>query len=61
MCIRDSLGGVVGPAHFKSPATVVHHDIVYAAGCPIGVRSLTLHFPDGTSEVIMRDNRYTVF
>jgi leucyl aminopeptidase (aminopeptidase T) len=57
----EHLGGVVGPGNFKSPATVVHHDIVYAAGCPIGVRSLTLHYPDKTSEIIMRDNRYTIF
>ena len=57
----EHLGGVMGPGHFKSPATVVHHDIVYAAGCPIGIRSLALTYPDRSSEVIMRDNRYCIF
>ncbi|MFH0909806.1 MAG: hypothetical protein V1929_13685 [bacterium] len=57
----EHLGGVVGPGDFKSPATVVHHDIVYAAGCPIGVQSLTLTDPGGETELIMQENRYKVF
>jgi hypothetical protein len=57
----EHLGGVIGPESFRDPANVVHHDIVYAPGCPIDVRSVTLILPDGHRETIMRDGRYTVF
>lgn len=58
------VGGTTGPEgkfHFKSPATVLHEDIVYAPGCPIGIRSLTLVYENGKSELIMKDSRYCVF
>lgn len=56
----EHLGGVTGPDAFSDPAHVVHHDIVYARGCPIGLRQLTLVYADGTHETIMRDSVYTV-
>lgn len=56
----EHLGGVTGPDAFIQPAHVVHHDIVYARGCPIGVRTLTLLYRDGTRETIIRNNAYTI-
>lgn len=57
----EHLGGVTGPDAFRNPAHVVHHDIVYADGCPIGVADVTLSYPDGTRECILRNNRYTLW
>jgi leucyl aminopeptidase (aminopeptidase T) len=57
----EHLGGVTGPESFSDPATVVHHDIVYADGCPIGIREVTLNYPDATRECILRNNRYTLW
>lgn len=57
----EHLGGVTGPDKFSSPANVVHNDIVYAKGCPVGVKSLVLNYKAGGSEEIMRDSAYTVF
>lgn len=57
----EHLGGVTGPDAFTDPSHVVHHDIVYARGCPIGIRQLTLTYPDGPSEVIMLEGRYRIF
>jgi len=57
----EHLGGVVGPDAFKRPEHVVHHDIVYAKGCPIGIRSLRLIRPDGRARVVMRNSAYTIF
>jgi leucyl aminopeptidase (aminopeptidase T) len=57
----EHLGGVVGPERFKSPAHVVHHDVVYAPGCPIGIASLALRYSDGTAEPIMKNGKYTIF
>lgn len=57
----EHLGGITGPEAFRDPAHVVHHDIVYARGCPIGIRQLDLRYPDGACETIMKDNRYTLF
>ena len=57
----EHLGGTVGPEAFASPEHVVHHDIVYARGCPIGIRQLTLTFPDRETETIMRDSEYRIF
>lgn len=56
----EHLGGVTGPDAFSDPAHVLHHDIVYAQGCPIGIRQLTLIYADGVRETIMRDSAYTV-
>ena len=57
----EHLGGVVSPANFFKPENVVHHDIVYAQGCPIGIKLLALVYPDGSQEVIMKQNRYCIF
>jgi leucyl aminopeptidase (aminopeptidase T) len=57
----EHLGGVIGPDCFAAPANVVHQDIVYATGCPLGVRALVLTSGDGTETRVMQDNRYLVF
>jgi leucyl aminopeptidase (aminopeptidase T) len=57
----EHLGGVTGPADFRDPRHVVHHDIVYARGCPIGIRSLDLVYADGAAERILSGNRYTLW
>ena len=57
----EHLGGVTGPDAFLDPRHVVHHDIVYARGCPIGVRALDLRYEDGARERILADNRYTLW
>jgi len=56
----EHLGGTVGPGAFRGPEYVVHEDIVYAKGCPIGVRELVLHYRGGGSERIMRDSEYVI-
>lgn len=57
----EHLGGVTGPAAFTRPDHVVHHDIVYAAGCPIGIRSIDLIAPDGARERILAHGAYTLW
>ena len=57
----EHLGGTVGPEDFAHPRHVLHNDIVYAANSPIGIASLRLEFPEGSTEEIMRDSQYTVF
>lgn len=49
----EHLGGTVGPEAFSTPRRVIHQDIVYAAGSPIQISSLTLHLPNGEDHVIM--------
>lgn len=56
----EHLGGTVGPDAFSDPAHVLHHDIVYAKGCPVGLASLVLEYPDGAKEAILRDQAYCV-
>ncbi len=57
----EHLGGITGPGAFRDPANVVHHDIVYAPGCPITARRVELTYPDDSRETILRDGRYLVF
>ena len=57
----EHLGGVTGPDAFRAPENVVHQDIVYADGCPLTMREITLVYPDATRECILRDNRYTLW
>lgn len=57
----EHLGGVIGPDAFTHPSHVAHEDVVYAPGSPIGIKSLRLEFPEGSSDEIMRDSRYTIF
>lgn len=57
----EHLGGVIGPDAFRDPSHVVHHDIVYADGCPITMRDVTLRYADGGKECILINNRYTLW
>jgi leucyl aminopeptidase (aminopeptidase T) len=56
----EHLGGVVGPAQFAKPENIIHQDIVYAKGCPVTVTTLTLKYPNGAEEQIIKDGEYTV-
>jgi hypothetical protein len=57
----DHLGGVWGVAAFKSPATVVHQDIVYAQGNPIGIARADLVAADGKRTTVIRDGAYVLW
>jgi leucyl aminopeptidase (aminopeptidase T) len=57
----EHLGGMTGPDSFRDPAHVVHHDLVYAPGCPIAVRRVVLTYPGDGRETIIREGRYAVF
>lgn len=57
----EHLGGAIGPDAFSDPRHVVHQDIVYAADSPVGIQTLRLEFPEGSTEDIMRDSVYTIF
>jgi Thermophilic metalloprotease (M29) len=57
----DHLGGIVGVKDFRSPATVVHQDIVYAKGNPIQIAEATAVRPDGAKIRIIRNGAYLVF
>lgn len=56
----EHLGGVIGPAHFKSPAHIVHQDIVYAKDSPIQVASLVLIGASGAECEVIRDGEYVI-
>ncbi len=56
----DHLGGVTGVKAFRSPASVVHQDIVYASGNPVQVRRAVLVDADGGVAEIIRDGEYVV-
>lgn len=56
----EHLGGTVGPESFLNPATVVHHDVVYAAGSPIQVaHAVVITATEAT--VVLKDGQYVVF
>lgn len=55
----EHLGGVIGPDRFLKPEHVVHHDVVYARGCPIEIARMTLINPDGTKRLVIADGSYT--
>jgi len=56
----DHLGGVTGVASFVARETVVHHDIVYAAGNPIQVTE-AVAVRGNERNRIMRNGAYVVF
>ncbi len=56
----EHLGGVTGPGAFGDAGHVIHQDIVYARGCPIGIRALTAAYRDGARETILRDGAYAL-
>jgi len=57
----DHLGGKVGLAQFRSPANVVHQDIVYAKGSPIVVAGAELVRPSGRRTAVIRDGSYVLW
>ena len=57
----EHLGGITDPNAFRSPKNVIHMDIVYTGGCPIGTQSLTFTYPNGQTEIIMQDNKYVLW
>ncbi len=57
----DHLGGTIGASRFKSAATVVHQDIVYAEGNPIGIARADLIATDGRRTPIIRDGGYVLW
>lgn len=56
----EHLGGTIGPEQFKSPAHIVHEDIVYAKDSPIQVASLLLVSAEGKTRQIIRDGAYLI-
>jgi len=59
----DHFGGCVGPEAFSAPAEVIHLDRIYipATQPRLRVPSLTLRYPDGSSERLMEDGAYRIF
>jgi len=57
----EHLGGVTGPEAFRSPAAVVHQDIVHARGDPVQVRRATPVAPDGATTDVIRDGEYVLW
>jgi leucyl aminopeptidase (aminopeptidase T) len=57
----DHLGGTIGLAQFRSPANVVHQDIVYARGSPIAVASAELVEGGGRRIAVIRDGAYVLW
>jgi hypothetical protein len=57
----DHLGGKIGLADFRSPANVVHEDIVYAKGSPIAVFSAELVKGSGRRITVIRDGAYVLW
>ncbi|HMO50200.1 MAG TPA: aminopeptidase [Kiritimatiellia bacterium] len=54
----EHLGGTVGPDRFSHPDHVVHHDVVYAPGCPIEVTRLDLIDAAGQHRTVIQDGQY---
>ncbi len=57
----DHLGGVTGVAAFRSGKSVVHQDIVYAKGNPIGVARADLVTAEGKRTAVIRDTSYVLW
>lgn len=54
----EHLGGTVGPDKFSDPSHVVHHDVVYAKGCPIEIKRLDLIDAGGSRRTVITDGSY---
>ena len=54
----EHLGGTVGPQDFTDPSHVVHHDVVYAKGCPIEIATLELMNAHGERRSVILDGEY---
>ncbi len=57
----DHLGGVTGLRAFKSPANVIHQDIVYARGNPITVTHADLIAAEGKRIAVVHRGDYTLW
>ena len=58
----EHFGGIVSPKSFNDPKNVIHIDRVYVESLQpdIVAKEVTLFYPDGREEVIMRDGEWTV-
>jgi len=54
----EHLGGTVGPQAFTDPSHVVHHDVVYAKGCPIEIKRLELLDGHNRRRIVIQDGDY---
>jgi aminopeptidase len=54
----DHLGGTVGPSRFKSAATVLHQDLVYAPNSPIKAQRIDLTLDNGENLVLLDGDKY---
>lgn len=59
----DHFGGQVSPAHFPSPAEVIHLDRIYIPSTQprIVVSQLLFQYADNRTREIIRDGLYTIF
>jgi hypothetical protein len=57
----DHLGGAIGLSAFRSPANVVHQDIVYAKESPISVSRAELIDVEGRRTVIIEGGAYRLW
>lgn len=57
----DHLGGVVGIEAFRTPANVVHQDIVYARGNPITIARAVLIGTEARTIEVIRDGAYQLW
>lgn len=58
----EHFGGIVSPKSFNDPKNVIHIDRVYVESLQPDVvaKEVTLFYPDGRQEVIMRDGKWTI-
>ena len=54
----EHLGGTVGPGAFRDPRNVWHEDFVYARGCPIGIKQMSLIDQDGRAQLLFGEGSY---
>jgi leucyl aminopeptidase (aminopeptidase T) len=54
----EHLGGSVGPEAFREPGNVWHQDFVYARGCPIQIRQMSLLNLKGDRAPLFADGSY---
>jgi hypothetical protein len=59
----EHFGGIVGPKNFSSPAAVIHLDRIYIPESQprVAAASVTFVYPDGRTELVMKDGRYSIF
>jgi len=59
----EHFGGIIGPKDFSSPLAVIHLDRIYIPESQprITAASVTFSYPDGRTELVMKNGRYTIF